>query len=1003
VPARLTAGIRVADDLSPQGTGRKPGGRLAKLALQQGNVQWTAAGSLVFSDGEGVTSRDEAGGTAAHPVPPVCGTIQVQADFRSKGCGFAGLALGRSNLASDFWKCYDLLAFLTPKGSYAVLLRGDSLAKGDSSAYPGFRPDGFNRLALEYNSLAQTVTVSINQQVVLKAADLSHKNLGLAITAAGFRFNERVMADAPAVKDYSAEVTAEVTSGLVPAKLEDFFILPEQPTTLAWNAAARGRSDPLRYEVQDYCGELVRQGIATVGADGEVRASLPGLTRGYYEIHFPECRESFGLAALEPQEGAADPLFCIDAGLSWLETRETKRPGLVAILRRSGIAMARERLSCGSVNPDRDLWKWDEKPRNYVALRKLYAGQHVPILEILDGGARHWGMVRNCPYPTNLVEVANTFTTLAKEFQIYWGGAEIWNEPDLKPLPADQYVPLAKATAYALRRGRIAAPIVGGVYATVPPGPFYDACAANGMLDQVDCVSFHSYDRAPDIQAMVARYRNWLKTAGKETMPLWLTECGLPWDLGPSRPPREQDAISALEITMKGVEARACGIARYFPFVYTFYEEGGIKSFSMMGREVTPLRSMAGYVFAARTLAHKTYLGDLEHQLPAVKLARVFAAGAQQRLVVLYTGKPDPAATVALDLPAGPLAGIDGRPLARTATGAIPIPDGMVYAWVDAAAIAGRLKTDTPAMALYAVEKRPPPTRAEPSPIILQHRVEKSPGRSSAQRYLIDEATAAKLTVAVRIHNLSEHAERVIAQLHLPGPENPGKVRAADPVEVPAQGAADVNWTVDALSSLDVAQTRFITITARGDKTVEISPLAIPLVVEGSLETHLRRHSQRKPLPIGELQRWQPMIAGHGKMTMSAPDGHWQMDVSFTKSGGAWAYPRFVLPEPLSSTPADGLLIRARSLQPGRSMAIMLDGEPRESFWAMDIMPADGAWHVAYLPFAEFRPAPGHPDLQNARLDLKRIQRMGIGMSTNVPKNTLEVSDLIVVGGVSEH
>ena len=65
------------------------------------------------------------------------------------------------------------------------------------------------------------------------------------------------------------------------------------------------------------------------------------------------------------------------------------------------------------------------------------------------------------------------------------------------------------------------------------------------MLDDSDAVSFHSYDRAKDVEGYVSRYRTWLKNGGKEGMPLWHTECGWSWVLGPDRPPQNQDAASA--------------------------------------------------------------------------------------------------------------------------------------------------------------------------------------------------------------------------------------------------------------------------------------------------------------------------------------------------------------------------------------------------------------------------------------------------------------------------
>jgi len=735
-----------------------------------------------------------------------------------------------------------------------------------------------------------------------------------------------------------------------------------------------------------------------VSPQGDVRVPLTALAQGYYEIVFRQSQETFGLVVLPPQQGPADPYFCMDAGLSWLETREALRPGLVRILHRSGIAMSRERLSWGAIHRRHDQWQWDSPPQKSATMRNIYAQQQVPILEMLHGAAPQLGMLRNNPYPQNLVEASNSWQTIAAHFQSAWGAAEIWNEPDLIAQPADQYMTLVKTAAYALRQAKVAVPVVGGVYANVPPGSYYDTCAANGLFKLVDAVSFHAYDRAPDVLGMVRRYRAWFKAAGKETMPLWLTECGLPWDLGPSRPPAQQDALSALEISMKGIEGRACGITRYFPFVYTFYEEGGIKNFGMLGREVTPLRSMAAYAFAIQALAHRQYLGDLETGSTAIKLAPVFAGGAGENLIVLYTGKPDPAATVKLGLPVLRAAGIDGRTLAVSPDGAVPLVDGMCYVWADAAMSARHLQTHTPARELYALSLQSPPPRAAPCPLVLQFDFQTLPNRASARRYLIDEATARKLPIRARIHNLSSQAEKVVAELHLPQEDRSAADRLVMTVNVPAQSTAEVNWTVDASASLDVTQTRFVTVTARAEQAGVLTPLAIPLVMEGSLETHLRRSTVYQRLPIGELARWQPLIAAHGKMKMSAPQGHWQMDVSFTKPGDKWVYPRFTLPAPWDPAKAEGLLIRARVVRPGHNVAIMLDGEGRENFRAMDLFPGDGAWHVVQVPFAEFQPGPGHPDMQNARLDLRRIQRIAVGMGSDVAENTMEVSDLIVLG-----
>ena len=239
---------------------------------------------------------------------------------------------------------------------------------------------------------------------------------------------------------------------------------------------------------------------------------------------------------------------------------------------------------------------------------------------------------------------------------------------------------------------------------------------------------------------------------------------------------------------MKGVESRACGVHCYFPFVYTFYEEGGIRNFGMMGREVTPLRSMAAYACAVHCLSGMDYLGDLEGVDPAIRLARVFGESIRhtpcadgqrhtecagyfggKRLIVLYTGKvqagadgPARSARRAYRGHRRPAAGAFRRRHAadprRHDLRLVPPPRR----------IAKRLKTATPAMELYVRAWQPAPPPRPASAIVLHYVFSRTPCRTSAQRYLLDEATARSLPITVRIFNLSSSAEQVTAELQLP-------------------------------------------------------------------------------------------------------------------------------------------------------------------------------------------------------------------------------------------
>ena len=245
----------------------------------------------------------------------------------------------------------------------------------------------------------------------------------------------------------------------------------------------------------------------------------------------------------------------------------------------------------------------------------------------------------------NLPELAPGFGEAARHWK-GWGGVEASNEPDLKASPADQYVPLVKTLSYALKEAHSPAPLVSGVFATIPPGPFFDTCLSNGMLDDSDAVSFHSYDRAPDVEGTVSRYRAWLKRGGKEACRFGIRNAAGPGCWGRTALRRTRMPPARWRSRRRRSNSMACGVARYFPFVYVYYEEGQ-KNFGMMGREATPLRSMAAYAACIQALSGKRYLGDIRGLGNSVKLARVFGNPAEAECVaVIYTGTVDPKATI---------------------------------------------------------------------------------------------------------------------------------------------------------------------------------------------------------------------------------------------------------------------------------------------------------------------------------------------------------------------
>ena len=995
-PAYLTAVVKPAASAVQTFTdpltlreGQASGTALAKVALVTGGVAWSANAGVDFTADGATATIPGTGAGAHHVIPVIAGTIRVQADVRATGSGFTGIALGHGDLSGDFWKSSKLILLVRP-GGYSLQAGAKNLILKSDAAL--LAKDGRDHLELQVDTIARTVTARVNGTVVLEQAALPEDISVTTLDAAGFRFNEQVVAATPRVSNWQVAVASVATSGLVPVDHAMCFVEPDQATTLRWSSAVRGPTDQVPYTIGDYVGKQIAVGQATVAVDGSVSFAHT-FPRGYYDVTFPEAGQTFGIVSLEAQRGPADPFFCMDSGLSWLETDPVRRDALVRILARCGIAMSRERLGLGSINPSPGTYVWDKPPRSFDTLRKTYATYGVPVMEILGGGAAHHELLKDAWYPTNFPQLGISHVAQATQWKDAWGAVEIDNEPDLKPFPAEQYVCTAKAESYAHQQAGSTVPLVTGVLATIPPGPYFDACAANRLLADSDVLSFHSYDRAGSVEQMIVRYRTWLAKVGYANLPLWHSECGWPWVKGPDRAPRGQDTDSAAEIAAKGVESRACGVARYFPFVYTHYEEGP-KCFGMMGREATPMRSMATYAMTVRTLSGLHYVGDLTGVSSPVQLARVFAQDATSpQVVVLYAGPSDAAAVAKLPVAALRAAGADGRALALT-DGSLSLADGLAYVWIDATVAATHVKTDTTAARLYAIGQHPLEQQRLASPIVLQFLAQHTPARASARRYLVSMETAHVLPLRARIQNLSQEAITVHPALTLPG----GKPAVLDAVTVPALGLVEVGWTVDASAALDIATTRMVTITAVADGGIQPSALAIPMVVEGTLEQHLKRHPHQRPLPFTDLSLWHENHAANGTAKLTVQDGIWRLTDSFNPPVGGWDYPKFTLTQPVDPATESGFLLRARIAKPTHGVALMANPNQPDSFWCTDLFPADGEWHVAYVPFAELKPGPNGAGMQNSRLDPASWKILAIGMG-GAADDTFEVSHFLVVGG----
>jgi hypothetical protein len=227
-----------------------------------------------------------------------------------------------------------------------------------------------------------------------------------------------------------------------------------------------------------------------------------------------------------------------------------------------------------------------------------------------------------------------------------------------------------------------------------------------------------------------------------------------------------------------------------------------------MGRHATPLRSMAAYARLTSLLAHKRYLGDLQCDDDGVQRARLFGDD-RETVAVVYTGRADAGAKLKLDLSAKRVEGIDGRVLDAAEDGSLPVPDGLVYVWLDRDRLGDRLQTDTAAMRLWSISRREPPPPKAPSPIVLRYQFDAEAVNAKSDGYYLKGGAPAKMPLTVRVFNLSREprALRLRGQLKSSGPRGdavivPLEARAA---RVPAEDAVDLTWQADLAGVFDAA------------------------------------------------------------------------------------------------------------------------------------------------------------------------------------------------------
>ena len=579
-------------------------------------------------------------------------------------------------------------------------------------------------------------------------------------------------------------MAAGVYAELLPVDSSSFFAAPGQPLRLKFKGAAK--HSPVSAVLTDFAGK--REGEYVLASSGKeyVLELKQGLPAGFYRLETGE--GEFGLLIQEPSGGEPDRFFGIDGFLSWSKASIHDCYAALKLLKRYGIASARDRFEWNAIQRDRRVYSF----RNpYDEMRRLYPRTGVELLDV-HHGSPEWARPNLPRFPEELHAAAAFWATLGANWRPYWKAVEIWNEPEGgfgANLPADQLMPGAKAMRYGLLHSAPEVKLGAAGFTSVDPaGEYHRTAVRNGMLDNADFVSFHSYGEPRELVKLVESYRNWLEAAGKTGMPLWLTEISrVAWDN--YRTPEEAARIAA-EIAMQAAVGRSVGLERIYFFALFDLKEGN-KTFGFLAPNRTARAPFAALVQSVRRLSHRRYRGELRTGDSRIASARVFG-GKDGDVTVLEVKQPG--GVFSPGFAVRKAEGTDGRALPVAAGGSVELADRVVY--LESAPLPETLlNVDTAEMQLLKLAELPAPERSPASPVVLfPHPDFAAIGRYSSMRnYAI--AAETPVPVALDLYNLSGVPQPVTltvsTPLKLTGQETERKIT------VPALGKVRLPFKVE--------------------------------------------------------------------------------------------------------------------------------------------------------------------------------------------------------------
>ncbi len=692
-----------------------------------------------------------------------------------------------------------------------------------------------------------------------------------------------------------------IKKNLKPVSFKQYYLKPDVKHELQFKAPEHFKENSYECIILDFTGKEIGRTKLTRKAGELFQASFT-LPKGFYTVIIPTAPARFGLSVLPSAK--ADPFFCMETLLraernSTTEGFTAKEMGeILSVMKNAGITNIREFPGLGTTRSTSERYKpeWDLVYHTVgsMGMKAICAFNNVPSLYGCNWNSNSPDFQ---PYPDKVKEFADAVLDDAKRRQPGLETFQVLNEVDMRPAPPDRVGAVLAAVSYTFKKNNLPLKICApGLASFSRNESLVKIFLNNGMTEYADALAIHSYGDPTDVSRDIRAFRKILKGYPNANMPVWYTECGMPWGRGfmpdktnkhipgKSHPDTPEELKSAAWTTMKAVEAKLCGIERYYPFVMKYYPEND-KNFGMTDQQWAPLLSINAYFNCILEIGNMDYKGNPVRKLAGVQRARIFADN-QRAVMVVFS----PAAKYTLDLAGVPFTAvraIDGSPV-KAADNKAEISGHIAYVELDFAKYPAYVNGKTAEMSLYKVAKNYTPHRRKAVPVIFNVDSKQFKNKNSSGYNFTGNK------VSVLAENLSGKTCEVEPVLTLP-PHLKAVSNNFGTKAVLKSGERKVlEWTLE--KSKGKANFNIIV----SDKLGNANKINIPLFESADLRA--------EKMGFNNIRRWRMNSCGKGKIEWDEAENALKITVDFGKmTANRWCYPKFNLRPKEKLTKAVGI------------------------------------------------------------------------------------------------